>query len=101
MVHNPTPQKSTLSVESALRELDSRTSHGIHVQLLWRPRDDQVSVAVTDTKTGEAFALDVRPGQSPLDVFHHPYAYATETGAGPSRAGYSVAGRGPHRSMSS
>jgi len=35
-----------------------------------------VTVAVTDTKTGEAFELPVRDGESALEVFHHPYAYA-------------------------
>jgi hypothetical protein len=33
-------------------------------------------VAVTDAKTGEAFALPVRDGERALDVFHHPYVYA-------------------------
>ena len=35
-----------------------------------------MTVAVTDTKTGEAFELPVREGERALDVFHHPYAYA-------------------------
>ena len=58
------------------RELDGRNSDGIHVQLLWHPFDGRVSVAVNDTKTGEAFELEVRYGEHPLDVFRHPYAYA-------------------------
>ena len=58
------------------RELDSRTSDGIHVQLLWHSLDGHVSVAVNDTKTGEAFELEVSHGQHALDVYHHPYAYA-------------------------
>jgi hypothetical protein len=33
-------------------------------------------VAVTDTKTGEAFELPVREGERALEVFYHPYAYA-------------------------
>lgn len=57
------------------RELDSRTSDGIHVQLLWHPLDGHVSVAVNDTKTSEAFELEVQYGQRPLDVFRHPFAY--------------------------
>jgi hypothetical protein len=57
-------------------ELDSRTSDGIHVRLLWHRRTNRVSVAVSDTKTGEAFDLEVRRGQRALDVFRHPYAYA-------------------------
>jgi hypothetical protein len=35
-----------------------------------------VTVAVTDTKTGEAFELPVLEGERALEVFHHPYAYA-------------------------
>jgi hypothetical protein len=58
------------------RELDSRTSDGIHVRLLWHPEDDQVSVAVNDTKTGVAFELPLHESEPALDAFHHPYAYA-------------------------
>jgi hypothetical protein len=65
------------STKMKARELDSRITDGIEVRLLWRPSDNNVSVAVNDTKTGEAFQVDVRPGQRALDVFHHPYAYAT------------------------
>jgi hypothetical protein len=61
---------------SMTRELDSRTSDGIEVRLLWNPCDGQVSVAVDDTKTGQAFELRVRHGDRPLDVFNHPFAYA-------------------------
>lgn len=60
------------------RELDRRTSDGLEVRLLWQPLDNGVSVAVSDAKTGEAFEVEVRPGQRALDVFHHPYAYATQ-----------------------
>jgi hypothetical protein len=69
------PDRSTHHQETT-RELDTRTSDGIHVRLLWRPCDGHISVAVNDTKTGEAFELPVRDGQQPLDVFQHPYAYA-------------------------
>jgi hypothetical protein len=61
---------------SVTRELDSRTSDGIHVRLLWHPRDEHLSVAVDDAKTGETFELPVRHDDRALDVFHHPYAYA-------------------------
>ena len=63
-------------ISSPLHELDSRVSDAIHVQLLWDQRADSITVAVNDTKTGAAFALDVRDCERPLDVFHHPYAYA-------------------------
>ena len=62
------------------RELDSRTSGGIHVRLLWHPRDGHVSVAVDDIKTGESFVLLVHDGERPLDVFRHPYAYVASRG---------------------
>jgi hypothetical protein len=58
------------------RELDSRLSDGIDVRLLWNSENGHVSVAVSDTKTGEAFELHVPDGARALDVFHHPYAYA-------------------------
>jgi hypothetical protein len=58
------------------RELDGRITDGIHVRLLWNPSDDRVSVAVEDTKTGDAFELPVREAARALDVFRHPYAYA-------------------------
>ncbi len=60
------------------RELDRRTGYGIEVRLLWSQNDGRVTVAVTDTKTGEAFELPVREGERALEVFHHPYAYAAE-----------------------
>jgi hypothetical protein len=68
--------------EPMTRELDSRTGDGIHVRLLWHPDDARVSVAVHDTKTGDAFELPVPDGSRALDVFHHPYAYAAERRAG-------------------
>lgn len=63
-------------IATQARELESRTSDGIHVQLLWYPLDGHVSVSVNDTKTGETFELEARHGQYVLDVYRHPYAYA-------------------------
>lgn len=60
------------------RELDHRSSDRIEVRLLWRQRDDRVIVDVADGKTGEHFIVDVREGQDPLEVFHHPFAHAAE-----------------------
>jgi hypothetical protein len=75
------------------RELDSRTSDGIEVQLLWHPLDGHVSVTVNDTKTGERFELAVRPGQRALDVYHHPYAYAADGGTFAAKAPSSAPSR--------
>jgi hypothetical protein len=57
------------------RELDSRTIDGIEVRLLWSEHDGRVLVAVSDSKTGDAFSIEVREGDRAMDVFHHPYAY--------------------------
>jgi hypothetical protein len=70
------PDRSKPRGRTMTRELASRTSDGIHVRLLWRQCDGQVSVEVNDTKTGEAFELPLHDGERGLDVFHHPYAYA-------------------------
>jgi hypothetical protein len=59
---------------TTLRELDGRTSDGIDVSLLWDPRTNAVSVAVTDTRQGGSFEFEVEPGDA-LEAFWHPYAY--------------------------
>jgi hypothetical protein len=71
-------EEETMTAEttSLIRELDRRVSNGIEVRLLWRPHDEVVLVAVSDARTEESFAIEVRKGEQPLDVFHHPYAYA-------------------------
>jgi hypothetical protein len=61
---------------AAARELDSRVSGGVQVDLLWSERRGRAWVRVADSKTGEEFSVPVRNGEHPLDVFHHPYAYA-------------------------
>lgn len=66
------------------RELDSRFSDGIDVRLLWDSDDGRVSVAVNDTKTGEAFELEVSDRTRVRDVFHHPYAYAGSVATEPN-----------------
>jgi hypothetical protein len=58
------------------RELDHRTNDGLDVRLLWDPGEDRVTVAVEDRKANESFEIVVAPGQSAMDVFLHPFAYA-------------------------
>jgi hypothetical protein len=70
------PDRLESDTSASTRELDSRVSDGIRVRLLWHSGDGHVSVAVEDTKTGEMFDLPVGEEDRPLDVFHHPYAYA-------------------------
>jgi hypothetical protein len=79
MINTTAPDPDDSRIAPPPRELDSRISDAIHVQLLWYPHDGHISVAVTDSKTGEMFELEVRHDHRPLDVFHHPYAYRAET----------------------
>jgi hypothetical protein len=69
-----------------IRELDRRSNGEAHVSLLWREGDDRLFVAVVDGRQGEVFRLEVREGERPLDVFHHPYAYAAWHGVQPGSA---------------
>jgi hypothetical protein len=62
---------------TSMRELNSRTSDGIQVRLLWCTGNGRVFVAVNDRKSGDAFSVAVPEGKRALDVFHHPYVYAT------------------------
>jgi ABC-type phosphate transport system ATPase subunit len=57
------------------RELASREADGLHVQLLWNPVADEVSVAVDDLRAGQRFDLPVARKRA-LDAFYHPFAYA-------------------------
>jgi hypothetical protein len=59
----------------ASRELASRESDGVHVLLLWHPRDDELTVSVEDSRADHRFELVVDP-HCALDAFYHPYAYA-------------------------
>jgi hypothetical protein len=57
------------------RELAARESDGIHVLLLWHPRENALTVEVEDARIGDCFQLAVAPERA-LDAFHHPFAYA-------------------------
>jgi hypothetical protein len=57
------------------RELAARDSDGIHVVLLWHPRDNGLTVSVEDARVGDRFDLAVAPDRA-LDAFYHPFAYA-------------------------
>jgi hypothetical protein len=73
----PTENEAMTATATPLtRELDCRYSDGIEVRLLWRPHDDTVLVAVSDARTNESFAIEVRDGEKAIEVFNHPYAYA-------------------------
>jgi hypothetical protein len=61
-------------------ELAQRESSGIEVSLLWDRLRDVAAVRVVD-QGGGSFELVLSAHESPLDVFHHPYAYAAMRGA--------------------
>jgi hypothetical protein len=70
-------QGGVMSLSESLqsRELAARESDGVHVLLLWHPRENAVSVAVEDARAGRQFEIAVAPDCA-LDAFYHPYAYA-------------------------
>ncbi|HWH99619.1 MAG TPA: hypothetical protein VNT27_04760 [Propionibacteriaceae bacterium] len=61
---------------SERRELASRTSDDLEVTLWWDPRINAVSVSVWDWKRDTHFELAVDRDRA-LDVFHHPFSYAS------------------------
>jgi hypothetical protein len=58
-----------------IRELAARDSDGVHVRLLWHPRENTLAVFVEDARAGDRFQLAVAPDHA-LDAFYHPFAYA-------------------------
>ena len=63
-----------------MTELAHRSSNGIDVALLWSPTTNRLFVAVADDRTGDRFTLDA-PADEALEVFNHPFAYATPVAA--------------------
>ena len=60
------------------RELAHRAGDGVEVSLLWRPSDGRLTVLVDDEKADERFSLEARADNA-LEVFYHPYAYASSS----------------------
>lgn len=61
-------------------ELATRANDGIVVSLLWHRAQDELTVVVDDTRTGERLRLPARR-EDALEVFYHPYAYAQKAAA--------------------
>ena len=59
----------------ATRELACRRNDGLCVRLLWHPRQNDLTVSVTDSRDGESFDFAVE-GSRALEAFNHPFAYA-------------------------
>jgi hypothetical protein len=62
-------------MDTTIRELDSRSSDGIDVRLLWSPHTEQVWIDVRDHRLGGSFRLEVERSEA-LAAFRHPYAHA-------------------------
>jgi len=62
------------------RELNSRVIDGVHVRLLWGSDDGRLWVSVLNTRNGDRFSVNVAENERPMDVFHHPFAYAAHHG---------------------
>jgi hypothetical protein len=58
-----------------IRELAARDSDGVHVLLLWHPRENALTVSVEDVHVGDRFGFAVAADRA-LDAFYHPFAYA-------------------------
>jgi hypothetical protein len=70
---------STDATRQPYRELAHRDNDGVEVVLFWHEITDELTVTVSDQRTGAYFELAADPGQA-LDVFDHPYAHAAFRG---------------------
>jgi hypothetical protein len=72
------PELCVTPIESvtSMRELDYRFVNGLQVHLWWDSETSCTWVSVRDARTDSQFLIEVRDGEQPLDVFHHPFAYA-------------------------
>jgi hypothetical protein len=61
------------------RELAYRETDGLEIVLFWHQPTDQLSVSVSDERTGAYFELEAGADEA-LEVFQHPYAYAAARG---------------------
>jgi hypothetical protein len=66
---------TTSSTCHPYRELAHRNDHGVQVTLSWNQCTDELTVTVSDERTGDHFELAAEPHEA-LDVFNHPYARA-------------------------
>ncbi len=85
-----------IDILASMRELDCRFVNGLQVQLWWDPETTCIWVSVRDARTASQFLIEVRESEQPLDVFHHPFAYAPRQrlAAVAARPGPAALGRG-------
>jgi hypothetical protein len=71
--------KADDSAHSRLRELAHRASDGVEVVLVWHELTNELTVSVSDARSGAYFELAADADEA-LDVFDHPYAHAAFRG---------------------
>jgi hypothetical protein len=59
-----------------MTELAHRRNHDFDVALYWDTSRDELFVVVEDISAGDRFSIPAPPTRA-LDVFEHPFAYAT------------------------
>ena len=59
-----------------MTELAHRRNHDFDVALYWNTKSDELFVVVEDIAAGDRFVVEA-PRARALDVFNHPFAYAT------------------------
>lgn len=59
-----------------MTELAHRRNHDFDVALYWDTRSGELFVVVEDIAAGDRFSIEA-PHAWALDVFNHPFAYAT------------------------
>jgi hypothetical protein len=81
-IEHTTTRRQRLAPFSARErvKLAEREFDGISVELHWTRGTDIVTVTVADATTGDHFELVVAENERPLEVFHHPFAYARARG---------------------
>jgi hypothetical protein len=62
-----------------VRELAHRATDGLEVILFWHAVTNELTVSVSDERTGAYFELAAEPDEA-LAVFYHPYAHAAYRG---------------------
>lgn len=59
-----------------MTELAHRRNHDFDVALYWDTSNDELFVVVEDIAAGDRFSIEA-PRARALDVFNHPFAYAS------------------------
>jgi hypothetical protein len=71
---------SAALLELTRTELATRVDNGVTVTLFWSRETNVVTVTVEDPANCDYFELVLADNEPPLEVFHHPYAYAAARG---------------------